>query len=318
VSLGLLAGCGRLPWQAQAPAPVPRIGYLSARGALDPQEYGFLQGLRERGYVEGNNIIIEWRFADGNDQLRDFAAELVRLQPDVLVAAGSAAVSAAQQSTSEIPIVMPISGDPVRQGYVTSLGRPEGNITGLTSLSSSAISGKRIQLITEVVPGAHRVAILWNPDNSAKLLDFKETEVAARALGVQLDAWEVRSRDDFESIFAAITRQRPDAVVLLSDALTFTYRAQIMDFTIQNKLPSIYELREFAEAGGLMAYGPNVSDLYRRAATYVEKILKGAKPADLPIEQPMRFDFVVNMKTAQALGITFPNEIMLQVTEVIE
>jgi putative ABC transport system substrate-binding protein len=315
VGLGLLAGC-RSPFSQRQLPRVPRIGFLSSYPL--PHHEALFQGLRELGYIEGQNIVVERRYAEGNEQLRDLATELVRLQPDVLVAAGSPAVSAAQQVTKEIPIVMPVSGDPVGQGYVTSLGRPGGNITGLTTLSSSAISGKRLQLLKDVVPRANRVAVLWNPDSSAKVLDLKATEAAARTLGVQLDAQEVRSRDDIEGAFVAITRQHPDALVVLQDPLTQTYRARIADFAMQHGLPSIAESRDIAEAGWLMTYGPYLSDLYRHAAIYVDKILKGAKPADLPIEQPREFDFVINLKTVQALGLTIPPHVLLQATEVIQ
>jgi putative ABC transport system substrate-binding protein len=313
--LGVAAGCGRLPWQGQPPR-VHRIGFLASQ-RLSNQEALF-QRLQSLGYLEGQNIVIERRYAEGDEQLHALAAELVRLQPDVLVAGGSPAVSAAQQITKDIPIVMPVSSDPVEQGYVTSLSRPGGNITGLTTIASSAISGKRLQLLKDTATGLTRVAVLWNPTNSGKVLEFKQTNVAAGTLGVQLDDWEVRSRDDLAAAFAGLSRQHPDALLVLSDPLTVAYKAQIADFAMQNRLPCISESRGFAEAGLLMTYGPNLSDLYAYAATYVDKILKGAKPADLPVEQPMVYDFVVNMKTARALGITFPYEVALQITEVIE
>src|SRR5262249_52457484 len=231
------------------------------------------------------NITVDRRYGEGPDQLHDHAVELVGLRPDVLVAIGGPAVSAAQRVTREIPIVMPFSGDPVGQGFAASLARPGGNITGLTTLSSSAIIGKRLQLITEAAPGISRVGVLWNPDNTAKVLERNEMDIAARTLGVQLEAWEVRSRDDFPAAFAAIARQRPDALVVLQEPLTGAHRAGIADFALQTGLAAISELREFAEAGLLMSYGPDSLDLSRRAATYVDKILKGAKAADLPIEQ---------------------------------
>jgi putative tryptophan/tyrosine transport system substrate-binding protein len=313
--LGLLAGCGS-PFPQPQTRRTPRLGFI----ALFPQPYddAFFQRLRELGYLEGENLTVDRRYGDGPDQLHDLAAELVRLGPDVLVAIGTPAISAAQQATKEIPIVMPFSGDPVGQGYAASLSRPGGNITGLTTLSSSAIIGKRLQLITEAAPGTARVAVLWNPANSAKVLERGEMEVAARTLGVRLDDWEVRSGEEFPAAFASIARQHPDALVVLQEPLTGAYRAGIADFALQTGLVSISELKEFALAGLLMSYGPDSLDLSRRAATYVDKILKGAKPADLPIEQPMTFQFVVNLKTAAALGITLPEEIMLQVTEAIQ
>jgi putative ABC transport system substrate-binding protein len=316
VGLGLVAGC-RNPFSQPEPTRAHRIGLLALAVSHSYYE-ALLQGLRELGYVEGQNLIVERRYAEATDQLHDLAAELVRLQPDVLVPAGSPAISIAQQLTKEIPIVMPLSGDPVRQGYVASLARPGGNTTGLSTIASSAIGGKRLQLIKDAVPGISRVVVLWNPESTGKALELREMEVAARTLGVQLEARGVRSGDDFESALSSTTRQPLDALVVLSDPLTTTYRARIADFALQNGLASISETRVFAETGMLMTYGPDPADLFRRAATYVDKILKGAKPADLPVEQPRQFDFVINLKTARELGLTIPQHVLLQATEVIQ
>jgi len=247
----------------------------------------------------------------------DLAAELVRLQVAVIVAAGGA-VNTAKDATNTIPIVMPTSGDPVGQGLVTSLARPGGNITGLTTLSSSEIAGKRLQLLKEIVPEASRVAVLWNPGNAAKVLEFKQAQVAAAALGLTLQSLEVRGPNDFDSAFNAAAAGHVDALDALSEALINAHATRITDFALKSRLPSVFEQRELVEAGGLISYGPNVTDLYRRAATYVDRILKGAKPADLPVEQPTRFDFVINLKTAQALGLTIPQSILMQATEVIQ
>jgi putative ABC transport system substrate-binding protein len=316
--LGVLAGCGVLPSPVQPPATVPRIGYL-ASGGTGPgaREDAFRQGLGELGYVEGGNLAIEWRFTERNDSLSDLAAELVRLQVAVIVAAGGPAVLAAKGATSAIPIVMPLSGDPVAQGYVTSLARPGGNVTGLTTLSSE-LARKRLQLLKEIVPEASRVAVLWNPNSTAKVLGFQEAQVAATALGLTLQSLEVRGRDDFAGAFEAAATGHVDALDTFTDPVTFAHLTPIVDFALKSRLPSMSQEREFVAAGGLVAYGPNTRDLYGRAATYVDKILKGAKPADLPIEQPTTFDFVINLKTAQTLGLTFPQSIMLQATDVIQ
>lgn len=313
--VALSAGCSNPFSQAQPPR-VYRIGFL----ALFPQPYddALFQRLRELGYVEGQNLTVERRYAEGTERLQDLADELVRLQPDVLVAVSTPAVSAAQQATREIPIVMPFSGDPVRQGFVAALGRPGGNITGLSSLSVTTISGKRLELLKESSPTIRRVAALWNPDNQAKALELKALEDADGTLGLELDGWPVRSRDELHAAFTAIPQRRPDALAVLHDALTGGHQAEIAGFATRQGLPAISELREFAESGLLMTYGPDTADLLRRSAEYVDKILKGVRPADLPVEQPTRFDFALNMKTAQALGLTIPHHVLLQVTEVIE
>jgi putative ABC transport system substrate-binding protein len=319
-SAALLPGCARLPWQA--PAKVPRIGYLSP-GFFSDQDSGssflaaFQQGLREHGYVEGQNVSIEYRWAEGADaRLPGLAAELVQLPVDVIVAGGPT-VRHVQQATSTIPIVIVFSGDVVQTGLVASLAHPGGNTTGLSFMAPD-LGAKRLQLLKEAFPEASRVAAVWNPAEPASVLEFKEVQSAARVLGVTLQSVEVRGRDELESAWETVTSEHTDALITFAHAFTIFNGRRIIDLAAQSRLPAMYGLREFVEDGGLIAYGPNLRGLYRRAAYYVDRILKGAKPADLPVEQPMTFDFVVNMKTAGELGITFPNEILLQVTEVIE
>ncbi len=316
--LGILAP--PLVPNAQQPAKVYRIGYLTA-GPISPRTHlveAFRQGLGELGYVEGQNFALVIRSAEqGPEQLPDRAAELVRLSVDVIVAITTPAVQAAQQATRKIPIVMVSVADPVATGFVASLARPGGNITGLSILSAE-LSGKRLQLLKEVVPRVSRVAVLWNPTNPSNVLQIGETKVAAQALGVQLQPFEVRGPHDFESAFQAATRGRAGALIALDDPLFYGERTRIVGLAAKTRLPAMYGLTGFAEAGGLMTYGANNPDLHRRAATYVDKILKAAKPADLPVEQPTRFELVVNMKTAKALGLTFPPSILIRADQVIQ
>ena len=315
LALGILAS--PLSADAQPPAKVPRIGYLST-GSPDRRTEAFGQGLRDLGYVEGQNIVVYRRFAQGKPQrLADLAAELVRLKVDVIVAPDPPATRAAKKATRTIPIVMRSSEDPVASGLVASLARPGGNLTGLYSLYEE-LTPKRLELLKEAVPGVLRVAVLWNPDYPGPVATWREIEVAARALGVQLQSLEVRRPDDFENAFRAATRERAGAFITLRAPLIVNYRRQIADLAVKNRLPAMYDDREFVEAGGLMSYGANLEDLYRRAATYVDKILKGARPADLPVEQPTRFELVINLKTAKALGVTIPREILLRADKVIE
>ncbi len=318
LSLGLVAA--PLPAGAQQPAKVYRIGYLTA-GPISPRMHlveAFRQGLGELGYMEGHNFALVTRSAErGPEQLSDRAAELVRLNVDVIVAVTTPAVQAAQQATGMIPIVMVSVADPVATGFVASLARPGGNTTGLSILSAE-LSGKRLQLLKEVVPRVSRVAVFWNPANPSNALQIGETKVAAQALGVQLQPLELRGPQDLESAFQAATRGRAGALIMLDDPLFFTHRTPIVALAAKSRLPAMYGLTGFVEAGGLMSYGTNLSDLHRRAATYVDKILKGAKPADLPVEQPTRFELVVNMKTAKALGITFPQSILVRADQVIQ
>jgi putative tryptophan/tyrosine transport system substrate-binding protein len=315
-SLGLLVGCGRLPWQQ--PPKVYRIGFLSGTVSSSSAEFeAFRHELRALGYVEGNNTILESRFAENDDQLPALAADLVRLNVDIIVGSGTPANQAAKDATGTIPIVIASSGDPVKTGLVASYARPGGNVTGFSSLSQG-LSSKRLQLLTDAVPGTSRVAVLGNPSNPVVALTLSEMPAAGQALGMRLQILEVQGPGDFEPAFEAAVREGAEALVTELDALTSAHRTRIVDLVAKSRLPAIYPDRGFVDAGGLMTYAVSFPDLYRRAAGSVDKILKGTKPADLPVEQPMTFDFVVNLKTAQALGITFPNEIMLQVTEVIQ
>jgi ABC-type uncharacterized transport system substrate-binding protein len=318
---GLLAGCGRGPGQA-APPKAYRIGWLTT-GALtgdrSPVPVALLQGLRDRGYIDGQNISLVPRYAEGHpDRLPGLAAELVGLPVDVIVAAGGGPVAlAAQQATTTIPIVIIETGDAVTSGLAASLGHPGANITGV-SLMSPMLSGKRLQLLKETLPGLTRVAVLWSADNSAVAQTFEETQAAARTLGLQVQSLDIRGPNDLERAFEAATREDSDALMTLPDPFVLSQRTRIGGLALEHRLPGMNPFREYVDAGGLMSYGPSLALLSQRAAYYVDRILKGAKPADLPVEQPMTFEFVVNLKTAQALGITFPNEIMLQVTEVLQ
>jgi putative ABC transport system substrate-binding protein len=306
--------------EGQQSAKVPRIGYLLGRSAAESGDLAtaFRRGLHDLGYVDGRTILIEYRYAEGRlERLPDLAANLVRLKVDVIVTAGEAAIRAARGATSTIPIVMASAGDPVGSGLVASLARPGGNVTGLSLVATEA-AGKRLELLKETLPMLSRVAVLWNPTNQSKLPEWENAQLAARALGLTLRSVEVRAPDDFEGAFSTIARERPDALVTLSDAVTTIHRTRIAAFAIKRKLPTIAENRAYAETGSLMTYGASQSDLFRRAAIYVDKILKGARPGDLPVEQPTKFELVVNMKTAKALGLTIPPAVLARADQVIE
>ena len=305
--------------QAQHAAHVPRLGLLmpgSAAGYAS-RIAAFRHGLRDLGYVEGRNITLEYRFNDGQfDRNAVLVAELVQIPVDVLVVDGTTAIRAAQHVTTTLPIVMAVSGDPVEAGLVASLARPGGNITGLT-LNAPEVMGKRLELLTQAVPGVTRIAYLWHAVvHTAGFL--RETERAARALGVQLHPVEVRDPYPFDQAFAAMAEAHADALITQPSAVFWDRRPQVVDLAARMPLPGIFPEREFAEAGGLMAYGPSVTANFHRAATYVDKILKGTKPADLPVEQPVKFELVINLKTAKALGITLPPTLLFQADEVIQ
>jgi len=305
---------------AQPAGKLHRIGMLETISmALNAANLeAFRQALRELGYVEGRNYIIEYRSADGrSERFPDLAAELVRLKVDVILTRGTPAVMAAKSATGAIPVVMAASSDPVLSGVVASLARPGGNITGLSSIVHE-VSGKRLELIREVVPGVSRIAVLFIMNNAAEALQWKETEIAASSLRVQVQLLDVRKAGDFGRAFDAAIKQRAGALVVGLDTLTQTNHRFIVDLAAKHRLPTIYGTREFVDAGGLMGYGVSYPDLYRRAATYVDKILKGAKPADLPVEQPTKFDLVINLKTAKALGLTIPPSLLARADEVIE
>jgi putative tryptophan/tyrosine transport system substrate-binding protein len=320
VGLGLLAGCGRLSLPGQQAAKVPRVGLLAvgSREGRAPLTTAFLEGLQELGYVEGQNVAIELRFAEESaGLLPQFATELVRLPVDVLVAAGGRPTEAAIRATTTIPVVLVNVNDPVAAGFVASLARPGGNVTGLSNLVSG-VSAKRLELLHTVVPELREIAVLWNPTNPVGDGDLRQAQAAGQALGLRLHPLEVRGREDFETAFQRLAAGPDQALFLLGDPLMYVYRTEIADFALRHRLPTGGGAPEFAEAGGLMGYGSNASAVYRRAAYYVDRILKGTQPADLPVEQPMRFDFVINLKTAQALGLTIPQHVLLQTTEVIQ
>jgi len=323
-----LAGTGAvllaapLAAEAQQADKVPRIGYLSPNLAAAPHlREAFLQGLRDLGYVEGRNIVIEYRDAEGKfERLPALAAELVALKVDVIVAPNTVAALPAKQATKIIPIVFAVSDDPVTSGLVTSLARPGGNVTG-GSLLAPELVGKCLELLTQAVPGVTRVAVLWQPGSLGERTEkdiLKAAEIAARALGVRPQFVEARGPADFDRAFPDMTKARAGALTILPYAMFIIERRRLVDLAAKNRLPAVYPWREFADAGGLMAYGPNVVDLYRRAATYVDKILKGGKPADLPVEQPTKFELVINLKTAKALGLTIPPLLLGRADEVIQ
>lgn len=278
----------------------------------------FAQGLRELGYVDGQNIVIEYRWADGKlERLPGFVAELIRARVDVIVSSATPAIRFAKEQTTTIPIVMAGVTDPVGVGFVASLARPGGNITGLTHLSPD-LSGKRLDLLKEVVPRLLRVAVLWNPNHPGQPLVFKETQVAAQALKVTLISMEARNREGIERALSVIGKERPQALFELPDPLTFFNRQLIIEFAAKHKLPAMYSFREWVDAGGLMSYGTSFPDLFHRAATYVDKILKGTKPADLPVEQPMKFELVINLKAAKQIGLTIPQSVLYRADKVIK
>ncbi len=297
---------------------VLRIGVLEAGAPPHPFVEAFRQGLRDLGYTEGQNIAIEYRWAeDRPERLPALAAELVGINVDIIVTGFSPGAKAAQNATSTIPIVFIAVGDPVGVGIVRSLARPGGNITGLTHMSVD-LTAKSTSLLKEAIPKMKRVAVLQNPASQIIPLKMRGIRDAARALGLQLQLFDVRSPGDFESQFSAMRRERLDALFTLLDPVTFSHRKEIATFAAASRLPSMYEVREFVDAGGLMSYGATVADLWRRAATYVDRILKGAKPADLPVEQAMKFELVINLKTAKALGLTIPQSLLIRADQVIE
>jgi ABC-type uncharacterized transport system substrate-binding protein len=308
------------PADAQQVKKVPRIGYLVAGSAssLSARTEAFRQGLREFGYIEGKNIVIEWRFAEGKpERVRALAAELVHLDVDVIVAAGPAAIRPAKEATVTIPIVMGFDNDPVGNGFVASLARPGGNITGLSTLAPE-ISGKRLELLKEIVPKVSRVAVLGASTEPDYTQVVRETELAAGALGVKLQYVDVREPKDIETAFRAESKGRAEAVLVLNSPVLNSQRKQLTDLAVKNRLPAIYDRREFVDDGGLMSYGTNLADLSRRAATYVDKILKGAKPADLPVEQPTKFEFMINLKAAKQIGLTVPPNVLARADRVIK
>jgi putative ABC transport system substrate-binding protein len=307
-----------LPASAQQQRKVPRIAYVVGRSGPLEFDEAFRQGLRELGYIEGQNIVIEYRWGDGREErLRDLMTEAVRLNPDIIVTGTTPGVLAAKNATSTIPIVMTTSSDAVRDGLVASLARPGGNVTGL-SIFIPELTGKRLELLKETLPKLSRVATIWNTANPGNTPLLKDTEVAARQLGLALQSVGIRSPDDLAGAFATITRNKAGALNVLSDAFMVNNRTQITGLALKGQLPSIYPSDSYVQTGGLMSYGPSISATHQRAATYVDKILKGAKPADLPVEQPTKFDLVINLKIAKQIGLTIPPNVLVRADKVIK
>jgi len=307
--------------QAQQPKKVPRIGYLSNGDPAteSTRSEGVRLALRERGHIEGQNIATEYRYAEGKrDRYSELLAELVRLKVDIILVSGDLPVRAAKNATKTIPIVMLGTGsDPVEAGFIESLARPGGNVTGITNLTRE-LGGKRLELLKEAVPKVARVAVFYDPALPPSVLEVKEVlPVPARALGLTLQPWEVRATDGFEKVFAALNKQRPDGLYVSAGPLMAANRKRIADFALKTRLPSMGN-REFVEAGGLMSYGADLTDSYRRVADYVDRILKGAKPADLPVEQPTKFELVFNLKTAKQIGVTIPQSVLYRADKVIK
>jgi putative tryptophan/tyrosine transport system substrate-binding protein len=314
----LLAPCSAV--DAQQPTKIPRIGFLAGTkpAPVAARVAAFRQGLRELGYVEGKNIIVEYRYAEGKaDRERELAAELARLKVDVIVSAGPTVTRALKEATSTIPIVMGQDGNPVASGLVASLARPGGNITGLSNLSPE-LSGKRLELLKEIVPKLSLVTVIGSSNEPDTPQILKEMELAAGALKVKLQYLDVLSSKDIETAFQAAAKARADGVVMLGSVVFNTHRIQIVELAAKSRLPATYTRPEYVEDGGLMTYGPSINDLFRRAATYVDKILKGAKPADLPVEQPTKFEFVINLKTAKQIGLTIPQRVLGRADKVIK
>jgi ABC-type uncharacterized transport system substrate-binding protein len=303
---------------AAQPAKVPRIGYLSISPGGSARIEAFRQGMRDLGYVEGKNIVIEWRSNEGNpDRMPLLAAELVRLKVDVIVAGGSSDIRAAKEATGTIPIVMITGGDVVESGFVASLARPGGNITGLSTLRPE-LMGKRMELLKEIVPRLSRVAVFASSISQDYAQVLKEIELAAGAFGVKLQSFDIRNPKDIETAFQAAAKGRAEAVLVrLPGPILSPHRTEVAELAIKSRLPAIYEVAEVVEVGGLISYGVSANDLYRRAATYVDKILKGTKPADIPVEQPTKFEFVINLKTAKQIGLTIPPNVLARADRVI-
>jgi putative tryptophan/tyrosine transport system substrate-binding protein len=315
VILAVSVMLAQLVAEAQPSATSPRIGLLSP----DENLWGPLRlGLRDLGFVEGQSIAFEERSSQGRDErFPDLASGLVRLKVNVIVTWGTPATLAAKQATKTIPIVMASAGDPVRSGLVTSLAHPGGNVTGLTVLGPG-LAAKRLELLKEAAPNMSHVAFLWNPANPDQKSSFNEVQAGARALGVTVQSVEARSREELERAFTTMKQSRPSALLMTADGVHQRYIGRIIAFTSETRLPAMYQLREGVERGGLMSYGASLPDLGRRAASYVDKILKGAKPGDLPVEQPTKFELVINLKTAKAIGLTIPQTLLLRADQVIE
>jgi putative tryptophan/tyrosine transport system substrate-binding protein len=320
--IGVLGAAAAWPLagHAQQPARIPRIGFLgNSTAALETNLVGpFREGLRSLGYIEGRNVIIEYRWAEGEyARFPALVAELIGLGVDVIVTAGTPAAFAVKKATASTPCVMVAVGDPVGTGLVASLARPGGNMTGLTSIAPD-LEGKRLALLREVLPRLEQFAVLWNPANPFHVSAEQEVRAAGRSLRMEVHSLPVQTSEELDAAFASVLQTRPGALLVLADRIFLHNRARIMDFAAEHRLPGVYAYRELVEAGGLMSYGPNYADMHRRAAAYVDKILKGAKPADLPLEQPTSFALVINLKTANALGLDIPPSLLARADEVIE
>jgi putative ABC transport system substrate-binding protein len=305
---------------AEQPKKSGRIGVLTSSTPASTAAVlkAFREGLRDLGYVEGQSITIENRYAEGKlDRLPKLIEELIELNVEVIVVSGQEAVRVAKKATKTIPIIMTVVQDPVASGLVDSLAHPGGNITGITNLAQE-LSGKRLELLKEAFPKLSRVAVLWQPDAPGPILTFKDTQVAARALGLELESLEVRSANDFDNAFKTAIKGRAGALIVLQSLLTVSYREQILKLAAKHRLAGMYTASEFVEAGGLMSYAPSYTEIYRRAAVYVDKILKGAKPANLPVEQPTKFEFVINLKTAKQIGLTIPPNVLARADKIIK
>jgi ABC-type uncharacterized transport system substrate-binding protein len=316
----LALGAARLAAGAQPMGKVFRIGFLgNSTAALEANLVGpFVEGLRALGYVDGRNVQIEYRWAEGKYQrFPTLIGELVALKVDVIVTAGTPATLAVKEATRSVPVVMIAVGDPVGTGVVASLSQPGGNITGLTSISAE-LEGKRLELLREVLPDVSHIALVWNADSPLQFLGERRTQAAAEVLHIKVLSLGVRNEDGLEKAFAAIAKQRPGALLVLADRFFLHHRARIMDFAIKHRLPGVHAYRELVEAGGLMSYGPSYADMHRRAAYFVDRILKGAKTADLPVERPSTFDLVINLKAAKALELTIPQSVLMKATELIK
>ena len=319
VALSGTAAALPLAVRAQQPGNMPTIGYLGAAtsSSSSARTAAFVQRLQELGWIDGQTIRIHYRWAEGRvDRATEIAAEFVHLKVDVIVTAGVPAVLAAKRATSIIPIVFTVVADPVGNGLVTSLARPGGNITGLSNQSTDA-AGKRLELLREVIPGLHRLAMIADVDNPNSIVELREVQMAAVKLGLEVIVLEIRKREDVASAFAALSG-RAEALYIAADPLINASRTQILVLAVAARLPTIYNAKEFAQAGGLMSYGPDVQDLFRRGAEYVDKILRGAKPADIPVEQPTKFELAINLKTAKALGLSIPQMLLATADEAIE
>jgi putative ABC transport system substrate-binding protein len=312
-------------WPLSASAQQPKffhLGYLEAGARSDRTvqllRRQFLLGLRDLGYVEGRNFKLEDRYGEGRiDRLRALAAELIALPVDVIAANGEAPISAAKQATNELPIVMLIAADPVGSGFIDGLARPGGNVTGMSSLTSD-LAGKRVELLKEVVPHAVRVVVLWNPSNRSKVVEWKDTQTGGQTLGLILRSVEVRTSTDLEPALVVALKEKPDALIVFAESLTIASREKIGSFALAHRLPLVSALREFAEVGGLATYGVSRPDMWRRSAAYIDKIMRGAKPADLPVEQPTRFELVINLKVAKKIGLDIAPTMLTRADEVIE